>query len=151
LGYSGGGLNGPYSLAIDHNNEAWASNLGAIALSHFSSTGSALSGASGYSGGGLDYSVGVAIDGAGTIWVADGADDDSIQRLSQFKSTGAAITPSTGYSTGGPGAPQTIAIDGSGNVWTKSGTVVSEMVGAATPVVTPLSAGVANNTLGTRP
>jgi hypothetical protein len=44
------------------------------------------------------------------------------------------------------------AVDGSGNVWVvMAANNVIEMVGVATPVVTPLSLGVKNNTLGTRP
>lgn len=56
-------------------------------------------------------------------------------------------------------SPSSVAVDGSGDVWVNSnyasGTSYSfylgEMVGAAAPVVTPLSVGVKNNTLGTRP
>jgi hypothetical protein len=46
-----------------------------------------------------------------------------------------------------------LAIDGSGDVWvTNNGnSTVSEFIGAAVPVVTPLAVGVKNNTLGTRP
>jgi hypothetical protein len=42
-----------------------------------------------------------------------------------------------------------IAIDGSGNVWTANfnDVTLTEFIG----VVTPIAAGVANNTLGTRP
>jgi hypothetical protein len=68
------------------------------------------------------------------------------------------ITPSTGYTGGNLNSPGAIAIDGSGDVWatntyTNSNNVstVSELIGAAAPVVTPLSAGVKNNQLGTRP
>jgi hypothetical protein len=44
-----------------------------------------------------------------------------------------------------------IAVDGAGNVWMACPTYLVEFVGAATPVVTPISVGVKNNTLGTRP
>jgi hypothetical protein len=46
-----------------------------------------------------------------------------------------------------------IALDGSGNVWVTQpvANTVMEMIGAGTPVVTPLAVGVQNNTLGTRP
>ena len=49
--------------------------------------------------------------------------------------------------------PSGIAIDGSGDVWVSNNgnSTVSEFIGAATPVVTPLSVGVKNSTLGTRP
>jgi hypothetical protein len=44
-----------------------------------------------------------------------------------------------------------IAVDGSGNVWLSTNSGVIEIIGAATPVVTPIATGVKNNTLGTRP
>ena len=46
-----------------------------------------------------------------------------------------------------------MAIDGSGNLWVANftGNTLTEFVGLAAPVVTPIAAGVANNTLGTRP
>jgi hypothetical protein len=50
-------------------------------------------------------------------------------------------------------SPFSLAIDGSGNVWVSNntGNSVTEIVGAAAPVVTPLALAVKNNTLGKRP
>jgi hypothetical protein len=48
--------------------------------------------------------------------------------------------------------PTAVAIDGSGDVWVSDffqGIVV--FIGAAVPVVTPISAGVRNNTIASRP
>jgi hypothetical protein len=58
-----------------------------------------------------------------------------------------------GYSDSSLNAINSIAVDGSGNVWAANylGSSVTEFVGLAAPVVTPIAAGVANNTLGTRP
>jgi hypothetical protein len=54
--------------------------------------------------------------------------------------------------------PSCPAIDGSGDVWFASGFannnpnyLIAELIGAASPVVTPLAAGVKTNMLGTRP
>jgi hypothetical protein len=68
-------------------------------------------------------------------------------------STGAAITPSTGYTNGSLNYPIGIAVDGSGNLWVASvdGNSITEFIGVAAPVLTPVAVGVANNTLGTRP
>jgi hypothetical protein len=46
-----------------------------------------------------------------------------------------------------------MAIDGSGDIWIPNVTAdaISEFIGVAAPVVTPLAAGVKNNTLGARP
>jgi hypothetical protein len=47
--------------------------------------------------------------------------------------------------------PLGIATDPSGNVWITTGGSVVQFIGASTPVVTPLSVGVKNHTIATRP
>ena len=48
--------------------------------------------------------------------------------------------------------PLSLAIDGSGNVWTTDNSnLLIELIGAATPVVTPLAQGAATGKIGTRP
>ncbi|MFZ0392711.1 MAG: hypothetical protein WCF17_21805 [Terracidiphilus sp.] len=102
--------------------------------------------------------TGIAIDGAGNAWIANYVDPG---RVSEFSSAGVALSPSSGY-TGGGGdyGGWSFAIDSSGNVWIPDfvGTDVYEFIGIATPVITPISAGLpatptANGTsnLGTRP
>ena len=66
------------------------------------------------------------------------------------------LSGSKGYTGGGlsgGAGSQGLAVDGSGNVWVANGSTnsVSELIGVAAPVVTPIVAGVKNNTLGTRP
>jgi secreted PhoX family phosphatase len=61
---------------------------------------------------------------------------------------------SAGYTASGTlNGPNAIAVDPSGNVWiaNNSNNTMTELIGAATPVVTPLAVGVKNNTLGTKP
>jgi hypothetical protein len=90
----------------------------------------------------------IAIDGDGNAWVATGA-------LAEFSNAGAPISPPTGYKT--PILPDSIAPDGSGNLWVRGAAGVNftdtlvEMIGVSAPVVTPIAAGVKNNTLGSRP
>jgi streptogramin lyase len=110
--------------------------------------------------GGLFSPSGVAIDGAGNAWVTNtvstvpapggGTEQGS---LSEFSNAGAAVTSSNGYVSDTLESPQSVAVDGSGNVWLRnSGTSsVTVFVGAGVPVVTPLSLGVKNGTLGTEP
>jgi hypothetical protein len=43
------------------------------------------------------------------------------------------------------------AIDSLGNLWISTSNSVTELLGTATPVVTPISAAVASNTIATRP
>jgi len=151
--FSGGGLNSPYGVAIDGSGNVWATNRGGPgSFSEFTSSGTPITGKSGYSGGGLDNPYGIAIDGAGNVWAANnGGDSDSV---SEFSSSGTAITGANGYVNVEMFSPYGIATDGSGNVWVASDDNVgplTEFVGAATPVVTPLAAGATYKQLGTRP
>jgi streptogramin lyase len=150
-GYSGGGLQDAGFLAIDASGDAWASDYfgnHSDRIAEFSSSGAALSPSGGFTGGGLNESYGIAVDGLGNVWVTN----EQGSSISEFSPSGTALSPANdGYflPSGTPGA---VAVDGSGNVWVATGTSgVTEFVGLGSPVVTPLAAGVKNNTLGTRP
>jgi DNA-binding beta-propeller fold protein YncE len=73
--------------------------------------------------------------------------------VSEFKSNGTAISGSAGYTAGGLDAPQGIAIDGSGSIWVanQNSSILSEIVGAAAPVVTPIDTATRTSKLGQRP
>ena len=105
-----------------------------------------------------------AIDGLGRAYFVDDVSNTLVKLLlTPANGTGAASTASTTFSTLFAGTPDTpVAIDGSGDVWISGndGTnsaggllnpKITEYIGLAAPVVTPLAAGVAGNTLGTRP
>jgi hypothetical protein len=148
-GYSGGGLYASFGIAIDTYGNAWATNLGGSA-SEFSNAGAALSGSAGFTGGGLSSPSGISVDGSGNVWIAN--INGNITELSSsgtvlFAGSAGGYIQTTNY-TG-----INDAIDGSGNVWITNpmSNGIDEMVGAATPVVTPLAAGVKNNKLGARP
>jgi streptogramin lyase len=152
--FTGGGLNAPYGVAIDGSGNVWATNQGGGgSLSEFSSSGTAISpDPGGFSGGGVDDPYGLAVDGAGNVWTANyGGNSNSI---SEFNSSGAPVSGSNGYASGGLIEPYGVAADGSGNVWVASDNTsgpLTEFVGVATPVVTPIAAGVAYGELGTKP
>ena len=56
------------------------------------------------------------------------------------------------YSSSLTAGPLRVAVDGSGNVWVLlADNTVTEYVGVATPVVTPLALGVKNKKLGAKP
>lgn len=85
-----------------------------------------------------------AIDGSGNIWSAN------LDYLAEQSSSGALLSPSAGGFGGGNGSgvfpyPTTVAIDGSGDAWvltsdsTQTTVFLAEVIGIATPVITPIS------------
>ena len=154
-GYTGVGLNTPTGIAIDHSGNVWVSNSGGTngSVTEMSKTGTLVSPSAGYTNSRLFNPRAIAIDGAGNAWVA------GTSSTSEISSAGTFLSGSTGF-TAADGLVNGIAVDGSGDVWLNYDPYnflfgfsyyMQEIVGAATPVVTPLSVGVKNNTLGTRP
>jgi len=94
---------------------------------------------------------GLALDGNRMVWVASGSAGPSILPISDNSSiTGGP----TGYlsSSSLAAGPLRVAVDGSGNVWVLlADDTVTEFVGVATPVVTPLALGVKNGKLAAKP
>jgi len=155
-GITGGGLNRPYALAVDHSGNIWVASYGNSSsttnVTEFSNSGTPLSPSGGYQAAAIDSPDAIAIDGDGRVWVACfGANVQS--SVVELANDGSLLSPSTGYQGGNVGSPNGIAIDGAGNVWTSNpyDSTVTQLIGAASPVVTPLSIGVQNNTLGVRP
>jgi sugar lactone lactonase YvrE len=100
----------------------------------------------------MDSPNSIAVDGAGQIWVANTGIDVN-PNVVELSSSGNVISPDSGYQGGNIQHPNGIAVDGSGNVWVTNqlNSTVTQLVGAAAPVVTPLSVGMRDNTLGTKP
>jgi hypothetical protein len=150
--FTGGGLAQPNAIAIDSSNSAWIVNReggNTNSVTKLSNSGTPASG-SPYTGGGLNDPISLAIDGSGNAWLTNF--ENGSNSLTEFANDGSAISGSSGYTAAGTlTKPFTLAIDGSGNVWVGTSNGVTELIGAATPVVTPTSAGVKSNTLGTRP
>ena len=136
---SAGGLDEPALTAIDASGNVWATNSGDNSITELSSSGMAV-GTSPFTGGGLNVPIGVAIDGNGNVWVGNFGSTT----ISEFNSGGTAITGSAGFKGGGVDQPDGIAIDGSGNLWVantaSNANSVTEFVGIAAPVVTPMVA-----------
>ena len=145
-GDTGGGLNDPWGLAVDANGNVWVADSGSGTISLFGASGSAISSSTGYSGGGLTVPEDIAIDGAGNVWVVNRGGTEVLPlyqpgSISEFNSSGVAVSYSSGYQASLNGSLR-IAIDGSGNVWVTNSSlnVLTEFVGAASPVVTPIVA-----------
>jgi hypothetical protein len=143
---------GGAGVAIDNSGNVWSPTSSSNNLAEFSDTGSVIS--AGYTGGGLSSPTAVAIDGSNRIWVTNANNSISV-----FDSSGNPISASayTGTTSGAASPPlnnpTAIAIDGSGNLWIANAgnNTVTEILGAATPTITPLAAGVAGNDPATKP
>ena len=129
------------AVATGSGNTIWAVN-GLNNVTELSDTGTVLSTGSGgvYSGGGLNNGQAIAIDGSGDAWIANAGGVG----VTEFSSAGVALSGSTGFgsSSGLLSGAKGIAVDGSGDIWaanTGNDSVV-ELIGAATPVVTPIVA-----------
>ena len=138
---SGGGT----GISIDNAGNIWSLNKSASSVAEFSNTGTVLS--SGYTGAGISTPTALAIDGAGMVWIAN-----SNSTISVLTNAGAAVSTSSGYPTT-TSTPSSLSIDASGNLWlTNSGdSSLTEVIGAASPVSTPMTTAVTNNTLATKP
>ncbi len=148
-GYIGGGLSQPGAIAIDSAGNAWATNteIGYIyagtSISKLSSNGTPLSG-SGFTNSVMSTPYALAIDGSGSVWVANGYDiagDNSVLELSPSGTLELSINHANSIREYLDG-PQSIAVDSVGDVWVSDGdtNTVTEFLGVATPVVTPLAA-----------
>jgi sugar lactone lactonase YvrE len=134
-------------IAFDGSGNPWSVTSGTNSVQRSSSTGTS---AATYTGGGLNSPDSIAVDGAGYIWVAN----SGTNTISAFNNSGTAQSGTAGYGSATLGAtPSSIAIDTSGGVWvtSKTGNSVTHIIGAATPVTTPLSAATTNSTLATKP
>lgn len=129
------------AIATGPGNTIWVVN-GANNVAELSDTGTVLSTGTGgvYSGGGLSNGEAIAMDGSGSAWIANAGGVG----VTAFNSAGTTLSGSTGFasSSGFLLGSKGIAVDGSGNVWITSNgnNSVVELIGAATPVVTPIVA-----------
>jgi sugar lactone lactonase YvrE len=148
--FTGGNLDNPVALAIDSNNNLWIANNSGNSLSEFDKNGNPITTMAAYSGGGLSRPNAVAVDGANNVWATI---DSGGGGVAEFNNAGTALSPSTGFANTLGGSPNGIAIDSSGNIWL-SGNVgggLVELIGAASPIVTPLAQAVVNGQAATRP
>jgi streptogramin lyase len=134
---------GASGLAIDQHGNVWVTNFFGNSVSELSSTGAIIS--SGYTANGTFSSPqATAIDGSGNVWIGN-FHAAYLTELAGASSTnptpGQTISPAAGWA---PDAKLygafSIAIDASGNLWVSNlyAASVTEFIGLATPVKTPL-------------
>ncbi len=134
--------NGSSGLAIDQQGNVWISNYYGNSVSLISSTGTVLANGTFTANGTLSSPQATAIDGAGNVWIGN-FHADYLTELTGASSTtpGQPLSPAAGWAPDSKlfGA-YAIAIDQSGNLWVSDlyGASVTEIVGLAVPVKTPL-------------
>ncbi len=92
--------------------------------------------------------TGLAIDGNGVMFTVNAAN-----KLGATNASGTVLSPATGYTLGVTGTLAGPVVDNAGNVWlaNTTGNLLHEVIGVATPVVTPLSLGALNSKLAQKP
>lgn len=159
--FSPTGLSSGYGSAIDGNNRVLIVNTNGTSIIAVSSTNTYSSFASNSCLSGPRF---IAVDGNNNVWVSNtnsttttvnGTSGQPIYTVCEFNNAGTLISSGTGFGPHGITTGRGIAVDLSGNVWVTSYTTgtntVTEIVGAAVPVVNPISVAAKNSTVGTRP
>ncbi len=154
--FASSSLSTPYGAAIDGQNRLWMANSGASSIAYLSGSGASGSFV-GITNTCLQSPKFIAIDGNNNVWVSNGngLSGNTNYTICEFNSNGTLISNSTGFGLHGIAAGRGIAIDMSGNVWVTSYATtsfnVTQIVGAAVPVVNPITTAIKNSTMGTRP
>ena len=164
----------PFDVAMDGSGSAWTTETRGVGK--ISSNGALLSPNGGYPLNAVTSPFSVILDGAGRAWTSNASQNSNSGYLgvpgsvTVFSNDGTLLSTSfiptsggnlLGYTANGilpqqPFAPDGLKVDGSGNLWVTganaSGTnVVTELIGIAAPVVTPVSVAVSTGRLATRP
>ena len=134
-------------IAVDGSNNVWIGNYSKSTISEFSGLGNVTGSAnSPITSTGLTKPQFGVFDGAGSYWVTNAV--SSAGSVFGYSSAGVALTPTVGLTHTFKTADG-IAVDRSGNIWVGNQSAasasaqgyVTEIVGGAVPVLTPISAG----------
>jgi hypothetical protein len=140
---AGAALDAPGGIMFDASSNVWLANF--VGSSNLGSV-SELTASSGHTtglnfaaaGAAFNQSNSVALDASGNVWVANSGGGGSVSELT----AGSSYATGFNFSPSGAGlsAPFSIALDASGNVWVvnNGNFSVTEMLGLAKPVLTPL-------------
>jgi hypothetical protein len=149
-------------VAVDNSGDAWV--MWEKGIDIFSGSGSVVFGTNAFTDAGLQDGINIAIDGTGLGWATASGSSGTVVELSRAGSILSESLPGTIYGFGGVGnnvyEPYGVAVDGSGNTWITDTSYggAHEFIGAATPVIMPIAAGLpatptanGSSNLGTRP
>ncbi|HEY0307805.1 MAG TPA: hypothetical protein VGB94_06560 [Acidobacteriaceae bacterium] len=148
-----------FGIALDQNQVPWVTNSAAGEITRLDPATPIAGGTSSAASlGGLTNPLFVAMDGSSNLWVTNNnTTSNSVSEIASGSTT-MALSPGTGFKHTFA-TPRAIAIDGSGNVWVANSNgststtapVLTEIVGAATPAVQPLSRAILLNKIGKAP
>jgi hypothetical protein len=154
------GTSGPTGIAIDANGYGWFTNKNSNIV-EVSTPGSYF--AFDNNSAALNKPYGIAIDGNNNVWVVNNGTSSLVEFTDSLTATAPTtngqtltdtlISPTTGYKGGNLSSPTSLAIDASGNIWVTNPTAntITEIIGTAAPVKTPLSAAALGNQIGAKP
>ncbi len=152
-----GGLSQPLGIAIDHSDNLWTVDNGTNNISEINGLTGTPAPGSPFPGG---YQLAVlAIAGDGSVWFANckagcpGSGSNLPDNVIHLAANGTYITSVNGYQDPHFNGVGVAAIDGSGNLWVSNnaGGSLTELLGVAAPVATPIAAASRYNLLGIRP
>lgn len=133
--------NGASGIATDQNDNVWITNYYGNSISEVNSCGKLVLDSA--MGGGVQHPQAIGVDGAGVVWVTNYT-GNSLSAIGGSFGTAPAVflSPGNGFGTDATlNQPYGLAIDASGNIWVSNfgNNTLTEFVGIATPVKTPLA------------
>ncbi len=151
----------PFGLAPAANGAVWETNSGGSSVTYITNATTSTTYGSAAS---FNAPRKVAVDGSNNAWVLNRGNG----AVSEITTAGTILSPvpATGNTTpvgfvhAGATTVTGVAIDLSGNVWIANGTTsasstdinsIFEIIGAASPAVTPISLAIKNGTVGVKP
>jgi len=160
LTHSTAGAAHPSKLALDSSHNIWELDPTTAQIFNLDSTGATGTAAgSGISIPNAHQISSMAIDGLGNVIVPScyqtctGSTSDPADALFIVNNTGTLVTPAKGLQSPSLSNPVSLAFDSSGNAWVANAGngYITEFIGIAAPVQTPISAAVSNGNVGMRP
>jgi streptogramin lyase len=119
-GFTGGGLDESYGIAVASNGTVWvtneessSANKGHGSLTVLNSSGQVISGTDGYFGGGVFFPVAIASDSDGKVWTANYGSSTA----SLLSENGSPISGGGGFGADQLSGPVAVAMDANHNAW----------------------------------
>ena len=140
---SGGGI----GAAVDASGSFWSVYASGAGVSKFTDTGALTAN---YTASNLTSGAALAIDGNGVIWIAQGGSANNIFALTNA----GAVLSTTGFAqAAGLSTPSSITVNAAGSLWiaNQGSNTVTEVIGVAAPVQTPVVQQVISQNPGTKP